>query len=362
MISYRQGNLLESHAQALVNTVNTVGVMGKGIALMFKERFRDNFKRYSAACKNKEVQIGRMFVTSTGELDGPKWIVNFPTKQNWRAPSQLEWITEGLKDLRRFIVEENLASIAIPPLGAGNGGLNWPDVKAEIDRALGNLTNVEIEVFEPTKQYQNVAKRTGVEKLTPARALVAELVRQYEVLGMECTLLEVQKLAWFLERALERFSSDNPLDLRFKAHRYGPYADRLRHLLEGLDGSYLHCDKRLSDAEPLDTIWFDDSRKDYLAAYLKSSEFKPYRAALDFAIQLIDGFESPHGMELLATVDWLLQREGCEASVPSIQAGLRKWLASEPSAGERKIRLFDERTIGIALDRLTHAPDDLRAP
>lgn len=362
MISYRQGNLLESHAHALVNTVNTVGVMGKGIALMFKDRFKENFKRYAAACKSKDIRIGKMFITPTDELDGPKWIVNFPTKMNWRTPSKLEWITEGLKDLRRFIVDERIASIAVPPLGAGNGGLDWPDVRREIERALGDLTNVDIEVFEPTKQYQNVAKRAGVEKLTPARALVAEIVRQYEVLGMECTLLEVQKLAWFLERALERCSTDNPLDLRFKAHRYGPYADRLRHLLEGLDGSYLHCDKRLSDAEPLDTIRFDDSRKEYLAAYLKSSEFKPYRAALDFAVQLIDGFESPHGMELLATVDWLLQREACEATVPSIQAGLRQWLASEPSAGERKARLFDERTIGIALDRLTHAPEGPRFP
>jgi O-acetyl-ADP-ribose deacetylase (regulator of RNase III) len=361
MISYRQGNLLESRAQTLVNTVNTVGVMGKGIALMFKDRFRENFKRYAAACKNNEVQIGRMFITSPSELDGPKWIVNFPTKKDWRSPSKLEWITEGLKDLRRFIVEEQVTSIALPPLGSGNGGLDWPDVKVEIERALGDLPNVDIEVFEPTNQYQNVAKRKGVEKLTPARALVAELVRCYEVLGMECTLLEVQKLAWFLERALERFSSDNPLDLRFKAHRYGPYADRLRHLLEGLDGSYLHCDKRLSDAEPLDSIRFDDSRKDYLAAYLKSAEFKPYRAALDFAIQLIDGFESPHGMELLATVDWLLQREGCEPTVPSIQEGLRRWPAAETGAGERKTRLFDERTIGIALDRLTHAPEAARA-
>jgi O-acetyl-ADP-ribose deacetylase (regulator of RNase III) len=360
MISYRQGNLLESRAQALVNTVNTVGVMGKGIALMFKDRFKENFKRYAAACKGKDVQIGKMFVTSADELDGPKWIVNFPTKQNWRAPSKLEWITEGLKDLRRFIVEQGVTSIAIPPLGAGNGGLNWPDVRAEIERALGDLTHVDIEVFEPTKEYQNVAKRTGVEELTPARALIAEIVRQYEILGMECTLLEVQKLAWFLERALVRFSSDNPLDLRFMPNRYGPYADRLRHLLEGLDGSYLHCDKRLSDAEPLDIIRFDDSRKDYLAAYLKSSEFNPYSAALKFAIRLIDGFESPYGMELLATVDWLLQREGCEATIPDVQAALRQWPAAEPSAGERKVRLFDERAIGVALDRLTRELDAAR--
>jgi O-acetyl-ADP-ribose deacetylase (regulator of RNase III) len=357
MIHYTQGNLLEAKADALVNTVNTVGVMGKGIALMFKERFADNFRRYAAACKNKEVEVGRMFVTEPAELDGPKWIVNFPTKRQWRAPSKMEWIVDGLKDLRRFIVENNVRSIAIPPLGAGNGGLEWTDVKAEIELALSSLRNVDIQVFEPTNQYQNVAKRTGVEKLTPARALIAELVRRYGVLGMECTLLEVQKLAWLLERALERFAESNPLDLRFEANRYGPYADRLRHLLNGLDGSYLHCDKRIGDAGPLDVIRFDDSRRDYLSTYLKSSEARPYRAALDFTSQLIDGFESPFGMELLATIDWLLAKGLSEPVVSSVKSGLQRWPSTEKEAAERKARLFDERSIGIALDRLTHPPE-----
>jgi O-acetyl-ADP-ribose deacetylase (regulator of RNase III) len=356
MISYTQGNLLEATTEALVNTVNTVGVMGKGIALMFKERFADNFRQYASACKKREVQIGKVFVTEPRELDGPKWIVNFPTKGEWRSPSKMEWIDQGLKDLRRFIVENEVKSIAIPPLGAGNGGLKWADVREHIEQTLGDLPNVNIQIFEPTKQYQNVAKRAGVEKLTPARALIAELVRQYEVLGMECTLLEIQKLAWLLERALERFADSNPLDLRFKAHRYGPYADRLRHLLNGLDGSYLHCDKRISDAEPLDMIRFDDSRKDYLKTYLKSPEVKPYRKALEFTVQLIDGFESPFGMELLATVDWLLAEGECEPNVPSIQAGLRQWAAEEAGSAERKAQLFDERSIGIALERLTHPP------
>src|SRR5215510_12617479 len=125
MITYKQGNLLEAGTEALVNTVNTVGVMGKGIALMFKERFDDNFKRYAEACKAKEVRTGKMFVTAVSELNGPKWIVNFPTKQSWRAPSKLEWIVEGLQDLRQFLVSKGVQSVAIPPLGAGNGGLEW---------------------------------------------------------------------------------------------------------------------------------------------------------------------------------------------------------------------------------------------
>lgn len=353
MITFTQGNLLDTRAEALVNTVNTVGVMGKGIALMFKERFADNYQRYAAACKAKEVHTGRMFVTEVRELDGPRWIVNFPTKQHWRAPSRLEWITAGLQDLRRFISEHGVKSIAIPPLGAGNGGLDWADVKPLIEAALGDLDGVEIMVFEPTEKYQNVAKRTGIEKLTPARALIAELVRRYWVLGMECSLLEIQKLAWFLERAIERLTPDaNPLDLRFEANKYGPYADRLRHLLNGLDGSYLRCDKRIGDADPFDVIWFDEGRRDYLATYLKGAEVKPYTEALETTATLIDGFESPFGMELLATVDWLLDREHCEASIAGIRAGLGRWPAG-PEAAARKNRLFDDRAIGFALERLT---------
>lgn len=351
MITFTQGNLLEARTEALVNTVNTVGVMGKGIALMFKERFDENFRRYAAACKAKEVQTGKMFVTPVHELDGPRWIVNFPTKQHWRAPSRMEWVVDGLQDLRRFLIEQQVKSIAIPPLGAGNGGLEWAEVREQIERTLGDL-DIDILVFRPTKQYQNVAKRAGVEKLTPARALIAELVRRYWVLGMECSLLEIQKLAWFLERAIERFNPDtNPLDLKFNAHKYGPYANRLDHLLNNLDGSYLHCEKRISDAGPMDVIWFDDERKAVVQTYLKT-EAKAYSQALEATAALIDGFESPFGMELLATVDWLLAREGVAPNVPALREGLRHWRGG-PDAAARKDRLFDDRALGIALERLT---------
>lgn len=351
MLTFIQGNLLEARAQALVNTVNTVGIMGKGIALMFKERFPENFRRYAAACKIGEVRTGQMFVTQTGELDGPRWIVNFPTKQHWRGDSRMEWITEGLHDLRRFIVQNKVKSIAIPPLGSGNGGLDWADVRVQVEKILGDVA-AEIIVFEPTQRYQNVAKRAGVEKLTPARALIAELVRRYWVLGMECSLLEIQKLAWFLERSIERFNpDDNPLELKFVAHKYGPYANRLDHLLNSLDGSYLHCEKRIGDAGPLDVIWFDDTRKEFVQTYLRS-EAKEFLPALEATASLIDGFESPFGMELLATVDWLLTRESVSPNVSAVREGLRHWDGGA-NAADRKSRLFDDRVLGIALDRLT---------
>jgi O-acetyl-ADP-ribose deacetylase (regulator of RNase III) len=323
MITFTSGNLLDSKAEALVNTVNTVGVMGKGIALMFKEAFDDNFKAYKAACKREDVRVGQMFVTERHQFVGPKWIINFPTKKHWRSPSEMEWIEEGLEDLKRVILERNIRSIALPPLGSGNGGLNWYEVRVKIEAAMASLSDVEVIVYEPTSKYQNVAKRQGVEALTPARALVAELVRRYWILGIECSLLEIQKLAYFLERNVARLA---------------------------LDGSYLHCDKRLGDAGPLDVIWFDDERQARVAVYL-ATEAKLYQPALEATSTLIDGFESPLGMELLATVDWLLHRDKIEPTVPGIRLGLKSWSGGQKAAA-RKQKLFDDRLIGLALERL----------
>jgi len=353
MIKFQQGNLLEAPTEALVNTVNTVGVMGKGIALMFKEAFPANFRAYEQAVRQEKVRVGEMLVTETHALHGPKWLISFPTKQHWRNPSKIDWIVSGLEDLRRVLIENKIESVALPPLGCGNGGLDWNQVRPLIEQALGAVPELEVLVFEPTTQYQNVAKRQGVKALTPARALVAEMIRRYWVLGIECTLLEVQKLCWFLERTLEEMGSENPLQLHYVADKYGPYSDRLPHLLDGLDGSYLHCDKRLSDAGPSDTIWFNLDRKEFVDLYLKQQRDLPLLEILDRTAERIDGFESPLGMELLATADWLIQRENCEPSLESLRQGLSRW-PTGPQAAERKQRLFTDRLLLIAIDKLTH--------
>lgn len=353
MISYTQGNLLDAPVDALVNTVNTVGVMGKGIALMFKERYPQNMTAYAKACKRGEVVTGKMFVTETGELLGPRWIVNFPTKQHWRAKSKMAWVEQGLNDLHRFIVENQVQSIAIPPLGAGNGGLDWQDVKPKIEKALADLPDVQVLVFEPTAKYQNVAKKNGVKSLTPARAMVAELVRRYWVLGMECSLLEIQKLAWFLQRVIVAQGLKNELQLDFQANYYGPYANNLDHLLNALDGSYLKADKRIPDSNPLDAICFNDAKKSFVATYLQS-EAKEFLPALEKTSQIIDGFESPFGMELLSTVDWLVVQEGCEPTLESVKAGMARWPAG-PKWAQRKLNLFDDKQVQFAIDRLRQA-------
>ena len=335
-----------------MDTVNTVGVMGKGIALMFKERFPENYEAYRVACKAGAVRTGELFITRSPELEGPRWVVNFPTKENWRNPTKMEWIENGLVKLRQWIEDEKIRSIAIPPLGCGNGGLEWSEVKPRIEVALEGMEGVRVVVFEPTAKYQNVAKKKGVEALTPARALIAEAVRRYWVLGIECTLLEIQKLAWFLERSIRKLGLNDPLDLRFKADRYGPYAQRLTHLLDSLDGSYLHCDKRLADAGPMDTIWFEESKRQRVDLFLRSAESRQFLPALEEAERVIDGFQSPMGLELLATVDWLVAKESADATVEGIRRGLENWPGGK-QAGTRKQKLFDDRMLRIALERLT---------
>jgi len=351
-ITFTTGNLLEDDAEALVNTVNTVGVMGKGVALMFKEAYPDNFKAYEVAARAKALQVGKIFATQRASFIGPKWIVNFPTKAHWRYPSRMEWIEQGLEDLSAFIIKNKVRSIALPPLGAGNGGLDWPAVRAVMVKKLECLTDVEVVIYEPTRKYQNVAKRSGVEKLTPPRAALADLVRRYSILGIECSILEVQKLGYFLDRfnrklGLPAFGFD------FSANRYGPYSEKLRHMLNGLDGSYLHSDKRLADASPFEPIRFDEARRDAVSLFMKT-EGKTYLPALAATADLIDGFESPLGMELLSTIDWLIGELGVPPATEAIRAALADWPGGEGSAA-RKLELFEDRIIAIAINALREA-------
>ena len=150
MIKLAKGDLLEAPAEALLNTVNTVGVMGKGIALTFKQRFPDNYKAYASACDAGQVRVGEMFITPVCELSGPRWIINFPTKQDWRRPSKLEWVRDGLVALKRVIQERRIKSIAVPALGCGNGGLDWAVVRPMIEAAMRDLADLGVFLFEPS--------------------------------------------------------------------------------------------------------------------------------------------------------------------------------------------------------------------
>lgn len=351
MIRYTKGNLLEASADALVNTVNEIGVMGKGIALQFSEAFPVSAREYQRAAKERRVQVGRVLITRGNDLLGPRWIIHFPTKKHWRQPSRLDWVREGLKDLVRVVREKNIRSIALPPLGCGNGGLEWTQVRREIEGALAALPDVEVTVFEPTDRYYNAPKRAGVEGLTLARAFIAELVRRYAVLGIDSSVLEVQKLAWFLHSTAARRGLPDSLELTFVANRYGPYADRLRHLIDALDGSYLHAERRLADAKPADLVWFEDTKRQALAEYLARPENAELIPVLDEVTAIIKGFESPLGLEALSTVDWLISVEGTEPTVPAIRAKLDVWPAGD-AAARRKQRIFSDHLLELAANRL----------
>ena len=228
------GDILAADVEALVNSVNCVGIMGRGIALQFKNAFPDNFKAYAAACKRQEVQPGKMFVFETHTITNPKYIINFPTKRHWRGKSRIEDIDSGLKSLATEIKSRHIRSIAIPPLGSGLGGLNWLDVRARIKSKLQDLLNVDVLVYEPTgaPDAETIARTRRVPKMTPGRAALVELIHRYlgGLLDPFVTLLEVHKLMYFMQEA------GQPLKLRYSKASYGPYAENLRHVLHAIEG------------------------------------------------------------------------------------------------------------------------------
>ena len=149
MIEYKTGDLLAERAETLVNAVNCAGVMGRGIALQFKHAFPENFKAYARACRQRKVRPGRMFVFELKQTAGPRYIINFPTKRHWRGKSRMADIDAGLRALTEEIRSRGIRSVALPPLGCGLGGLDWPEVRERIQAVSENLPEVRITVFEP---------------------------------------------------------------------------------------------------------------------------------------------------------------------------------------------------------------------
>jgi O-acetyl-ADP-ribose deacetylase (regulator of RNase III) len=340
------GNILESNAEALVNTVNTVGVMGKGIALQFREQFPINYELYAAACRRGEVQTGKMFITATNSMLNPKWIINFPTKKHWIHKSSYAFIEAGLDDLVVQIKKLNIQSIAIPPLGAGQGGLDWAKVKQIIEQKLGAL-DIEIIIFEPVASWSS---KTGQPKthLTKARALVLALINQYRQLGFDVSLLEIQKLAYFLQRM-----GQTDLKLNYQEYLYGPYAHNLQHLLHELEKGYIITDKSILDSRPLDVVFFNSAIADDVSNFVATECSEMEKVRLQKLVQLMAGFESPFGLELLSTVDWIVNREGnSELSALQMKEKVKDW-------SKRKDENFNLGHLTSALVRLNQFRQEL---
>lgn len=339
MIHETKGNLLQADAEALVNTVNCVGFMGKGIALQFKQAWPENFELYARACQQEEVQPGRMLVFDTGRMVNPKFIINFPTKRHWRGNSRIEDVKSGLKTLISDVKRLGIRSIAVPPLGCGNGGLNWEDVRPLIERAFAEVPEVSVLLFSPvgTPEAKSMPVNTSRPTMTPARALFVKLMEQYAALDYRRTLLEVQKLAYFLQEAGE------PLRLRYEAGHYGPYAPNLNKVLERIEGHFIrgYGDSQKPDAE-IDLLPGAVEEAD---AFLK--ERSESLAKLERVHSLIQGFETPYGMELLATVHWVaVRRDPRSKSSDEATVAVHGW-------NERKKKMFRAEHIATAYHRLS---------
>lgn len=302
MIEFRTGNILKAEAEALVNSVNCVGVMGRGVALQFKQAWPENFRAYAAACRRGEVQPGKMLVFETGRLTHPRYIINFPTKRHWRGKSRIEDIEAGLRSLAEEIRARQIGSIALPPLGAGLGGLNWTVVRSRIEEALRGLGQVRVIVFEPSGSppLPKSMQRGTPPRMTVARAALIGLIGRYQagLLDPWISLLEIHKLMYFMQEAGE------PLHLQFVKGRYGPYAANLRHLLQTVEGHYISGYGAGGD-QPLKALELVPGAAADAQRVLDQNP--DTRARLDRVSKLIEGFESPHGLELLATVHWIVK-------------------------------------------------------
>ena len=339
MLQYTTGNLLNSDAQALVNTVNTMGVMGKGIALQFKEAFPENYRQYRAACKKGVLKPGQLLIVEDQDLMGPRTIINFPTKTQWWLKSQYPYIKDGLTVLAREIASRNIKSIAIPPLGCGNGGLKWEKVKAMIEQQLGEL-DAEVYVYEPNEAIKKVLQKDDKHKkahLTPARAMLLSALYEYEKMGEQANLFVANKLAYFLQRMGE------PLRLKFVAHHYGPYSVQIRHVLYALNGTFLNGLEQ-KDARPFEPLLLSYEKEAEVQAYIESNFDIAQKKRLDNLLGFIQGFESAFSMELLSTVAFMLE-ENPGLDITDIEKRLEDW-------SERKVKMFKPAYLKVAYQHL----------
>lgn len=341
MITDAAGNLLEADAEALVNTVNTVGVMGKGIALQFKRAYPAMFEDYARAARNDELMLGRMHVWSTGQMSGPRFVINFPTKGHWRSRSRLADIEAGLDDLVTVVRQNGIRSIAVPPLGCGHGGLDWAVVEPVIRRKLDALDGVEVQLFGPAgaPEAAAIVDHTEAPRLTRGRAVLLATLARYADIADEASLIEVQKLMYFLEVVGE------DLRLGFEANRYGPYSDLLRRVLRSLEGHQIvgfgDGSAAVEQAEPIRVT--AEARAEAEAFLVEHPETS---ARIDRALDSVAGFESAYSLELLATVHWIASRAAAaDKDDDEIVEKVRGW-------SPRKGRMFTDRHVRVALEAL----------
>ena len=333
----KDGDLLGEQADALVNTVNCVGVMGRGVALQFKNKFPENNKQYVVACKKGLVRPGKMFVTSNGLL-GPRWIINFPTKRHWRHPSRMVDIELGLNDLISQIEKLGIRSVALPPLGCGLGGLDWRVVREVIERKLASLPDVQFRVFEPNgaQAHETIEQRTPT--MTVGRAVLLLLSDRYmkeSMVDFDFTLLALHKLLYFVQAA------GFGLKLKYEKAPAGPFAVNLGNVLKHIEGHYVLGYNDGGDS-PLKVLRLVDDAVVKANAFLVNGNI----VAEDY-IDRVLALVGPNGdaawLELLSSVHWLCHEDQVATSNDAF-AKLWEW-------NDRK-RRFTHRQVDFAFERL----------
>ncbi len=313
--------------------------MGKGIALQFKNMFPNNFKSYLKACLNKEIKVGKLLVTEEQSLlNGNKIIINFPTKTSWRKPSEYSYIEDGLKDLTKIIKERKIKSIAIPPLGAGNGGLNWDKVKVILENHLSSLDS-DIYIYMPNEKIQEVLKKERV-KLTPARAMLLSVLYELVRNGEFVSEFSAEKISYFLQR----FGAQEKFKLEFHPNFYGPYSGKVKHVLYYLNGSYI-MGYSSKDKKPFEELELVSGAESDVTNFLKMEGNSEYKLIVEKTKKFLRGFYSPFGLELLSTIDFIITKTNSN-SEESITKELENW-------SDRKKTLFtNPRFVKIALDNI----------
>ncbi|WP_082772300.1 macro domain-containing protein [Actinoplanes sp. TFC3] len=346
MIEEARGNLLTADTEALVNTVNTVGVMGKGIALQFKRAFPANFRAYRAACARGEVQLGRVWAFDTGVIGARRYVLNFPTKNHWRSDSRLTDISTGLDSLVTIIGELGITSVAIPALGCGNGGLNWNQVRPLIEAACRRMPDVRAVVYPPEGAPSPTAMPNATQRppLTHHRALLLATINQYLVRARlqevreGISELEVQKLAYFLQVL------GAPLTLNFVRGTYGPYAPQLGHVLNSLEGHHLSGlgdrSAKVTEFAPINPVAESVDAAERLLA-----EHPADLQRLTTLLDLVEGFETPYSLELLATVHFASGHSPKTDDTATLADRVASWSL-------RKAWLFTARHVALAAERL----------
>lgn len=333
-IELRTGDIFKTDVDAIVNTVNCVGIMGRGIALQFKNAYPANFKAYKAACDAEQVQPGRMFVFETGKFT-PRFIINFPTKRHWKGKSRFEDIEAGLIALAQEIKSRGIKSVAIPPLGAGLGGLDWDEVLPRIKSELQDIPDVDVIIFEP-KGPPDTVRASSVPDMTKGRASLVTLMHRYlqGLMDPFVTLIEVQKLMYFMQEA------GQPLRLNYVKHHYGPYANNLAHVLHRIEGYFVAGYQDGGDQPDKELTIVPGA----IEEAEKALAHEPHtHENFNRVADLVDGFETPYGLELLATVHWVATREGATTHEAALKR-VRNW-------NDRK-KAFTPRQVAIAFDTL----------